>query len=350
MINEILSFKILGNHTSQYILFILIILGASLFTKFIYYLFKQVFRKIASKTQTNLDDLIVYSLEKPIVFAVFIYGLYLAKNVMTLSETFLKYYDLTLSSLFIIFILWFVLRIVDSIMMNYFHPSASGPIKIDTSVYPVVKKLTNFVIIAIALLLILQNLGYEITSLVAGLGIGGLAFALAAQDVLSNLFAGFAILTDKPFKVGDRIIVAGQDGFVNKIGLRTTIIRTWGGTEIVMPNKQVADSVLENVTREKARRVKMILGVEYGTPTKKLEKAKKILKEVILKNKKTDDESLIHFVEFNAYSLDLQLIYWIKDLNKILETKDEVNFEIKKAFEKEKISFAFPSQTIYVKK
>lgn len=350
MINEFLTFKILNNTIAQYILFALIVLGATYATKFIYFVFKTIFRKLANKTETKLDDLLIDSIEKPIIFGVFIYGFYLAKFILYLSETISKYYDAFISISVIILVVWFIVRIIDALMINYFHPDSNGKLKLEHSVYPLFKKLINFVIYAVALLLILQNLGYQITTLIAGLGIGGLAFALAAQDLLSNLFAGVAILTDKPFKVGDRIIVAGQDGFVKRIGLRTTIIETWGGTQVVMPNKQVADSVLENVTREKARRVKMILTLEYGTSTAKLKKAKQILAKLVLNNKSTDDNSLVHFVDFSAYSIDIQLIYWIKDLNKILDTKDEINFEIKQAFEKEKINFALPSQTLYLKK
>ncbi len=190
----------------------------------------------------------------------------------------------------------------------------------------------------------------EITGLIAGLGIGGLAFALAAQDILANMFGGAAVLTDKPFVVGDRIVAEGQDGIVQKIGLRSTTMETFDGTHIIVPNKKIADSVVENITREKMRRIKFVLGLEYSTSTAKMEKAKIILRDIVKKNKSTDDKSLIHFVSFGDSSLNIQLIYWISNLDMILQAKDEVNFEIKKAFEKAKIEFAFPSQTVYVKK
>ncbi|MGE0792635.1 MAG: mechanosensitive ion channel family protein [Candidatus Woesearchaeota archaeon] len=335
----------------QYLTFIAILFGTYLITKITYFLFKKVFRVLSKKTKTNVDDLLVNALEKPIIFAIFILGFHYARYVLTLSENFTIYYDNTLYSLMVIVVVWFILKFVDAIMFHNFHPTSSNEkLALDKSIYPIVKKLVNFVILAIALLMIIRNLGYDITSLLAGLGIGGLAFALAAQDILSNMFGGAALLSDKPFKVGDRILVDGKDGFVEVIGLRSTVLTTWDGTQIIVPNRKIADSVVENISREKARRVKLILGVEYSTSTKKLEKTKKILSDIVLKNKSTDDNSLIHFVNFNEYSLDIQLIYWIKDLDKILETKDEINFEIKKAFEKEKIEFAFPSQTLYLKK
>lgn len=354
MIEQLLTFEVWGNNLFNMLLFLLILTGTYWATKLVYFIFKKIFKVITSKTKTNLDDLLVDALEKPFIYLIVVGGFYLGKSVLILNERFLNYYTKIFTTFVIFIIVWFIIRIVDAIMLNYFHPKTKETnalnLKIDDTVYPIFSKLVKFIILVIAFLLIIQNLGFQITSLIAGLGIGGLAFALAAQDILSNLFAGVAILTDKPFKVGDRIIISGQDGFVRKIGLRTTIIETWDGTQVVMPNKQVADNVLENITREKERRVKVILGVEYGTSVKKLEKAKKILNEIILKNKSTDDKCLVHFVNFNSYSLDIQLIYWIKDLTRILEAKDEINFEIKKAFEKEKIEFAFPSQTLYIKK
>jgi MscS family membrane protein len=246
---------------------------------------------------------------------------------------------------------WFIVSFVDALLANYLLPYAQqSSSKLDDTLFPLVKGLVNFALYAIAIIFIIQYLGYEVTGLLAGLGIGGLAFALAAQDVLSNFFGGAAVITDKPFKVGDRILLSGNDGFVRQIGMRSTTIETFDGTMIVVPNSTVASSVVENISAERARRVKVILGVEYGTSTKKMMMAKELLTQIVLDDKCTEDRSLVHFTAFGPSSLDIQLIYWIKDLDNILSTKDAINFAIKDAFEKHRISFAFPSQTVYVKK
>jgi MscS family membrane protein len=347
----ILATTFLGNNVVQYVIFIAIIIGAFIGSKILYFLFSKIFKMLTKKTKTQLDDILVDALQGPVVFAIIIAGLFYGGSVLVMGETFEFYYYAILSALVIFNVAWFVSRIVTSLLANYLEPMAQKKSSKRTdTIYPLLKKIFNFVIYTVAILLVLDNLGVKITGLIAGLGIGGLAFALAAQDILSNFFGGAAVLTDKPFQVGDRIITDGQDGFVRKIGLRSTVMETFDGTHIVVPNKRIADSVLENVSREKARRVKTVLTLEYSTSTKKLQKAKEILASIVKKNPSTKDDSLIHFIAFGDSALELQLIYWIDNLDVILQAKDEVNFEIKKAFEKEKIEFAYPSQTIYVKK
>ena len=348
---KLLRISFLGNTLMQYILFLGIVLLTFIVVKIVYFLFTKVFGVLASKTKTKLDDLLISALQKPIIFGVVIGGIYFSRNVLTLTEQARTVYLQIVNFFLIIAGTWFLIKFVDAFLSNYIHPlTQKTSSKTDDALYPLIKRFANFIIYVIAIAMVLHTLGFQITSLLAGLGIGGLAFALAAQDILSNLFGGLAILSDKPFKVGDRIKVDTYDGFVKQIGVRTTVLETFGGTNIIIPNSKIADTYMENVSREDARRVKVILGLEYSTSTKKLEQAKKILKEVIKKNKSTDNKSLVHFKSFGASSLDLQLIYWIKDLNNILGAEDEINFDIKKAFEKEKIEFAYPSQTIYIKK
>lgn len=348
---DILAYTIWGNNLVQIALYIGILLAAILGTKLVYWLFKKVFRTLATKTKTRLDDLIVEALEKPVIFAIVLLGLYFGKGVLTFSDLVLEWYTKIFEVLIIICVTWFVVKIVDAFLANYIQPIAARSKSVkDDMAFPILKRLVNFFIYVIAIVFIIQHLGYNVTGLVAGLGIGGLAFALAAQDILANLFGGASIVADKPFKLGDRVVFDGNDGFVKKIGMRSTQLETFDGTVIVVPNKKISDSILENISRERARRTKIVLGVEYSTPTKKLELAKKLIKDIIKKNKSTDDDSLIHFKGFGPSSLDIQAIYWIKDLDNILGARDEVNFEIKKAFEKNGIEFAYPSQTIYVKK
>ncbi|MCF7798649.1 mechanosensitive ion channel family protein [Candidatus Woesearchaeota archaeon] len=348
---DILQTQIGGNNVVQWLLFIGILILAFGSIKLIYFIFEKIFKTLTKKTKSQVDDLIVDALRGPIIFAVILGAIHFGKGVLTLSDAVTGWYLKVFVVLVAINITWLIVRIIDIILANYVQPmTKKSSIPLSDTSYPVLKRLINFLIYVIAIIVILRNLGFEVSSLLAGLGIGGLAFALAAQDILGNMFAGIAIISDKPFKVGDRILVDGQDGFVRKIGLRTTALETFDGTNIIMPNRRLADSVLENISREPTRRTKVVLGVEYSTSTAKLEKAKKLLAEIIKKNKSTTDESLIHFIGFGPSSLDIQVIYWIKDLNNILGARDEVHFAIKKAFEKEKIEFAYPSQTIYVKK
>lgn len=347
----LLDITFLGNNLAQYLWVLIILAVTYVGIRVVYFIVAKVITAFTKKTKTRLDDLLVNALRAPIVFAVILLGVRYAKNVLILSERVEEIYSKIMVVLWVFNVAWFLVRLVDSILANYIQPlTASSKSRLDDTLYPVVKLFLNFVIYAIAATIILQNLGIEITGLMAGLGLGGLAFALAAQDLLSNTFAGGAIIFDKPFKVGDRLKVEGYDGFVRKISMRTTTLETFAKTQIIMPNSRIANNIVENISREDRRRELVILGVEYGTPTKKLKKAKELLHKIVLKNDKTDDDSLVHFIAFGPSSLDIQLIYYIKDMDQILATKDEINFAIKDAFEKEGLEFAFPTQTVHVRK
>jgi len=342
---------VIQNTFLRYLLLFGVLIVSFIGIKLIYFLFSKVFKALASKTKTRLDDLLFEALEKPIILLSILIALFLSKGFLLLSPEGDLLYTKILKVFLIISITWFVVKFVDALLENYLQPlTKKSKSKLDDTVYPVVKRLVNFGIYLVSIVYILQFLGIQITGLLAGLGIGGLAFALAAQDILSNFFGGAAIIADKPFRVGDRVKLEGNDGFVKKIGIRTTVLETFDGTLIVLPNKIVAHTVLENISAERARRVKLVLGLEYSTSSEKLKKAKKILQQIIKKNKSTDDNSLVHFKSFGDSSLNIQLIYWIKDLNNILQAQDEINFAIKSAFEKEGLEFAFPSQTVYLKK
>ena len=351
MVDVLSNITLFGNNIVQYLLFIGILLVAYFGTRIVYYLFEKVFSVLASKTTSKLDDLIVDSLRRPVTYAVVLAGIWYGRLVLTLSESALNTYSIIVSTLLVLVITFFVIRIADSLLAHYLDPLAkSSSSAIDDTAFQVFRRLLNVVIYIIAIVIILQNFGYKVTGLVAGLGIGGLAFALAAQDILGNMFGGGAVLVDKPFKVGDRIKVAGQDGFVKKISLRSTTIETFGRTHIVMPNKSVVDSVLENVSREDMRRDKVVVGLEYATSAKDLKKAKELLKRIIANNDNTAEECMVHFINFGPSSLDLQLIYWISNMDDILGVMDEVRMAIKTEFDKAGYSFAFPTQTIHLNK
>jgi len=208
------------------------------------------------------------------------------------------------------------------------------------------------VVWAIVILMIVSNLGYDVTSLVAGLGIGGLAVALAAQDALGNLIGSISIFADKTFKVGDFIRTEEFEGTVKSVGLRSTRFESMEGTEIIYPNKRLADIKIENLSRRPKRRVDLNFNLTYDTSTTKLKEAMKLLQEIIKANKDTDAHSRVHFSEFGDSGLMVTLTYWIKDLDfeKGLKVQNDVNLKVKVAFEKSKIEMAFPTRTLYMKK
>ena len=195
----------------------------------------------------------------------------------------------------------------------------------------------------------LSNLGIEITPLVASLGVGGIAIAIALQSVLGDLFAAFAIYFDKPFKEGDFIIVGNDMGTVEKIGIKTTRIQTLQGQELVVSNSELTNSRVNNYKKMKERRVVTNIGVEYSTPTKKLKKINGIVKKAVETTKESRFDR-VHFKAFGDFSLNFELVYYVTspDYVKYMDVQQEINFKIREAFEKEKIVFAFPTQTIHV--
>lgn len=349
---SILQMTFFNNTLLQYFIFFGILCGAIIIGKITYYVIKNFVKVLTKKTGTVADDMLIEVCEHPAIFLIFIFGFYIAYKTLTLSEAIeLTFFNIVLVML-IVNLTWFFTRLIDGLIKYYLVPfSKKTQTDLDDALIPILRKLSKVVLIFIAAIIVLDKFGYNVASLVAGLGIGGLAVALAAQETLSNVFGGVTILTDKPFSLGDRVRVAGNEGFVKEIGMRSTKITTLDGSELVIPNSTIAKDIIENVTREQERRIKLTLGVVYETDMKKLDKAVQILKKIVNEQEGVkSDKCDIFFDQFADFSLNLVVIYWITDLTKIFETKSAINFRIKEEFEKAKIEFAYPTRVIYNKK
>lgn len=201
------------------------------------------------------------------------------------------------------------------------------------------------------ILWIIRSLGYNITGLMAGLGIGGIAVAFALQNVLSDLFSSLSIYFDKPFQLGDFIVIGDDAGVVQNIGLKSTRIQTLQGEELVVSNSELTSTRVHNFKRLKKRRVVFNLGVTYETTAKKLEKIPQLVETIF---GKIDGAELdrVHFKSFGDFSLNYELVYYVDsgDYYAYMDLNQKINLEIKKVFEKNKIEFAYPTQTVLVKK
>lgn len=203
----------------------------------------------------------------------------------------------------------------------------------------------------LVVLLILANAGIEIGPLLAGLGVGGLAVALAVQTILKDLLASLSIILDKPFVVGDFLIIGDLLGAVEHIGLKTTRIRSLSGEQLVFSNNDLLESRIRNFGRMKERRVDFELGVTYQTPRDKIAKIPGIIREAILAQKGTRfDRS--HFHRFGDFSLDFETIYYVNvpDFNTYMDIQQGINLQIHEAFEREGIEFAYPTQTLFLER
>jgi MscS family membrane protein len=350
-LTQILSMTFFNNTLLDYAIFFGILSISVIGGRILYYIAENIILVLTKKTETQLDDMLLEVCKHPAVFFIFIIGFFVGYKTLTLAENVEETFFNIVLILFVLNITWFFSRLLDGVLKYYVGPwSKTTDTDLDDTLIPILRKLGKFFLFVIAIIIILDKFGYNVASLVAGLGIGGLAVALAAQETLSNMFGGVTILTDKPFSLGDRVKISGNDGHVKEIGIRSTKMTTLDGSELVIPNSTIAKEIIENVTREKARRVKLVVSVEYSTSTKNLEKGISIIRKIIKKHGSTKNDALVFFSEFADSSLNITAIYWIKDLDKILDTRSDINFEIKKQFEKEKLEFAFPTRTIYNKK
>jgi MscS family membrane protein len=206
------------------------------------------------------------------------------------------------------------------------------------------------IVFVLAILTVISNFGYDVTAVLGGLGIAGLAIAMAAKDSLSNLLGSATIFTDRPFEVEDAVSIGTHGGSVEEVGIRSTRLRTWNGTLLTLPNAVVANSAIENYSKSSRRRIRIKLGLEYGTSSKKIEKAKELLMEIVNKTRGVDpDDCSVHFAEFGESAIQLMLTYYILETSRYWHIQDEINTQIKERFEKSRIGFAYPSRTLYVK-
>jgi len=201
------------------------------------------------------------------------------------------------------------------------------------------------------LLLMLSNLGFEVGTLVASLGISGIAIAFALQNILSDLFSSFAIYLDQPFQIGDYVVVGEDSGTIKKIGLKTTRIQTLKGDELVISNAELTSSRIHNFKKMRRRRVNFTIGVVYETASVKLQKIPDIIQKII-EDVETVDFERCHFQSFGDFSLNFETVFYVKsrDYHVFMDARQMINLGVKEAFEKAKIEMAFPTQTIYVQK
>ena len=351
MMKEFLAREFYHNTITDWGISLLIILGAVIAGKILYWVFGNIIKKITSKTKTKIDDIIVDMIEEPIVLALTIFGLWYGLHRLDFPVEWNEWMGKVYHILIAVNITWLVARLVDAIIEEYIVPlTEKTESDFDDQIVPIIRKGLKSTIWALGIIVAMNNAGYDVTALIAGLGIGGLALAMAAKDSVSNIFGGLMIFTDKPFKVGDRIKVNGFDGTITEVGLRTSRMKTLEGRLVTIPNSQFTGNMVENVSAEPTRKVVLNLGLTYDMNAEQMEKGIALLKEIGANNNDINDEYLVSFNTFGDFSLGLLFIYYIKKDSDILDTQTAMNLEILKKFGENGLEMAFPTQTIYHKK
>ncbi|MBD3287722.1 mechanosensitive ion channel [candidate division KSB1 bacterium] len=349
-VQEVFKGTYFNNSLGQYLMFFGIIILGIIVGRIIYYIFKTRLRKLAAKSKTKFDDYLIDIIEEPLVLLIVTIAFYLGTMVLTLNDPAQKFFDNVILVLIAATITWFIIRLFDMLVRIYLEPLVrKSESRLDDQILPIIRKSIKFAVLIMAFIVVLSNLGYDILSVLAGLGIGGLAFALAAQDTVKNIIGGITIFWDKPFQILDFIEINGKTGTVDEVGLRTTRIRTIGGTTVVIPNSHVADSMLENYSTRDKRRMVLTIGLTYETSSDKMEQAIQIINDTIKSIDGTDKEDILtRFINFGPYSLDLEVAYWITDMVNWKMVIHQVNIGIKRNLDEAGVDMAFPTETHYV--
>lgn len=311
--------------------------------------------KIAGITRNTFDDHILEASRGPGGMLLVLLGFMAAERFVTLPT---EPYDLptvyrrVMEFMVIIDSAWFSFNLIDALVKAFYETGEDNGMEIDVPVMSFIQKALKSAVVIVAVLLFISNLGYSISSVLAGLGVGGLAVALAAQDMLSNFFGSIMIFADKPFRVNDYVEVSGITGTVESVGLRSTKIRTWNGSLVSIPNKEVANSAVDNQTSRPGRRVDITVGVTYDTTADRMEEALSRLERMIGEHPDVDSDSvLVRFKEFGASSLDIMVSYFTSPVwREKLRVQQEINLLVMRELEDMGLEIAFPSTTVYLKK
>ncbi len=337
------------DYLMAFLLFLAIILALKVFQIFIV---KRLV-SLSEKTKNKLDDLLVNVISKIGLPFYVIIGLYFALKDLVVMDMIHTVVEVLFLIIIAYEIVQIVIKVFEYVLDNYLNKRArqEGSRVLTISMVRTLKFFVKLFLWAIAILMVLSNLGINVTSIVAGLGIGGIAVALAAQNILADIFSSFSLYFDRPFEVGDYITIGNDMGTVERIGLKTTRLRTLQGEELIISNQELTSVRVRNFKRMESRRAAVNLGVEYGLSLETLENIPKYLQEIVEKQENVDF-GRCYFTQYNDSSLNFELVYFVNssDYDDYLAANQAINLAIYKKFVKENIPFAYPTQTVYVKK
>ena len=349
MLTDTLQTTILDNRILDYIIFIGAFFAGIAGVRIIKVIILNRLKAWSKKTSTTIDDFLVGIFETKLIPILYFGIFYLSFNSLVLMDSISKAVEIAGIIMLTIFGLRLILELINYSLETYW-------IKKDVNM-PRQKSLKGIITIVkvavwgIGITFLLDNLGFEISAVVAGLGIGGIAVALAAQTVLGDLFSYFIIFFDQPFEVGDFIIIGDYRGTIEHIGIKTTRVRSLGGEQLVFSNSDLTNSRIRNYKKMQKRRILFSLGVTYQTTTEQLKEIPGIIKKSIDNAEKSEFDRA-HFASYGDFSLNFEIVYYVMsgDYGKYMDIQQEINFAIKEEFEKRSIEFAYPTQSLFIEK
>ncbi|MFH1679929.1 MAG: mechanosensitive ion channel domain-containing protein [Candidatus Eisenbacteria bacterium] len=312
-------------------------------------------KRLASRSETDIDDAVIRAIDRPIGILIFLIGVHIALSYLRIPEEpvdFRRFSQLTVLFLVTIDLTWLLIRLTDVFALFLQNIAQKTDSSLDDQLVPLIRKAIKVAIGILGFVLIIQNLGYKVTGLLAGLGIGGLALALAAQSTLANVFGSITILLDRPFAVGDLIKGEGFFGFVEEVGLRSTRIRQLFRTRVTVPNSVLANLTLENWGLLDSRRADFVVGVTYETTADQMEAAVRAIRGILEAREDIKQETIhVRFTDFGESSLNIKVIFITPtiDYGAFLMLQEEVNLAIMRAVERLGLEIAFPTRTVYLR-
>jgi len=326
------------------IIIVLAILLRHVVTKIVFHQLK----KLAAKTETTLDDKLFPALEGPADLLVLVLGIFAALTVLPLSARVDRLVTNAATIAALAVLTWALIRAGAAVLAHLEEIAHEKQMTVATFM-PLIKKTLFVFAVVLGLLVIAQSLGWPVMGLLGAAGIGGLAFALAAQDTIANLFGSFVVVMDHPFRVGDVVRIGAAEGTVEDIGLRSTKIRTAARTLIVIPNKTVASEAITNFTRMPQRRVDQTIGLTYEATPDQVQTIAEDIRQLLRGDPDVQANSvLVHFASYGDCSLNIQIVYFAidPDWGRHMDLRERINLKIMRAVAARGLDFAFPTQTV----
>jgi len=307
--------------------------------------------KWVQKTESTLDDEILYVVQRPIALGMIILGFDVAFSFMKFSESFTQMISHTMTTLAIVLVAWILYRVIK--LFESSHELIAKRFKTDNGITlaKLLLSILKTIVLIIAGMNILSTWGVNITGFVASLGLVGMAFALAAKDTASNFFGSMVLFTDQPFKVGDWIKTDEVEGTIESIGIRSTKVRTFARALVSVPNGNMANAAILNWSEMNKRQIKMTLGLTYSTTASQMKQILKEMRELLKNDADIHQQTIyIHFTEFQDSALGIFCYFFTKTTNwgEYMEVRERINLELMEIVEKNGAAFAFPSQSLYV--
>ncbi|MFL2593882.1 MAG: mechanosensitive ion channel family protein [Flavobacteriaceae bacterium] len=361
---EFLNYEFLGNSINDYVYFLSSFLVGLLLIIPVRLIISKLLFRLFGKDNSDNDNIKFNSLlKKPLQYFLTLLVLYFSVQFISLPDflnsteegslNLAKYFDKGFNFFLLATIFWTINRTIDFLGYKLKNKALETESKVDDQLIPFAIDIAKVLTIVLGVVMILGNVfDVNVTALVTGLGIGGVAFALASKESLENLLGSFTIFFDKPFTVGDIVTLGGVTGIVEKVGFRSTRIRTFDKSIVTVPNKNIISSELDNLGARPVRRVKFNIGLTYDTSVENIKKIVDDIQKLIDDHPMTNQEGKVRFLNFGASSLDIMVLYYVDspDWEVLIDAQQKINFQIIDIVNKYKCEFAFPSTSVYIEK